>query len=139
MRAFASISVLFAGLIGLGACGIAPDEGRSLGSSAAALADVDPMSDANTAQRSLVIDVIGTGQGSVALHPRGARCRTAHCSYELDDSEAEVTLTAVPSLCSKFKGWSGGTCSGPQPTCTFDSLGYKQISAMFVQVPCHAP
>jgi len=135
MRAFVCVSVLFAGLVGLGACGIAPDEGASLGSSAAALADVDPMSDANTAQRSLVIDVIGTGQGSVAL--RGARCRAGHCSYELDDSEAEVTLTAVPSLCSKLKAWSGGTCSGTSATCTFDTLGYHQVSAIFVPAPCH--
>ena len=42
-----------------------------------------------------------------------------------------ITLTATPTASSTFTGWSGGTCAGTLPTCTFTPTASVTVTAGF--------
>ncbi|MEX2528602.1 MAG: hypothetical protein WEA09_13300 [Gemmatimonadota bacterium] len=60
-------------------------------------------------QRTLTVNIIGSGEGSVASSPAGIACTSegGTCEAMYDDG-TEVTLTATPDQGSLFAGWYGG-------------------------------
>ncbi|MET0553423.1 MAG: ELWxxDGT repeat protein [Vicinamibacteria bacterium] len=87
-------------------------------------------------QRSLRVDVGGTGggQGAVSIAPPGASCAmtapdaSAQCSYFYAQDET-VTLTPAAAAGSGFVGWTGA-CSGTG-SCTVAVDGHEAVGAMF--------
>ncbi len=85
----------------------------------------------NTLQSGTVLSVIrsGTGSGTVTSNPAGINCGTT-CSASFA-AGTQVTLTATAGTNSYFAGWSGGGCSGSNPTCTVTLNTSQQVTATF--------
>ena len=78
---------------------------------------------------SLEVNKAGTGAGTITSDPAGIDCGGT-CQTDLRRG-ITVTLTAVPEDQSNFVEWTGGGCSGSQPTCTFDLNGNTTVGATF--------
>ncbi|MEN9800326.1 MAG: hypothetical protein RL653_4023 [Pseudomonadota bacterium] len=76
----------------------------------------------------LVVNVTGTGQGTVTSDPAAISCPTG-CNGSFAPG-TQVTLTAAPSAGSTFAGWSGG-CSGRAVTCTLTMDASRSVTARF--------
>jgi len=76
----------------------------------------------------LVLNLSGTGTGSVVSSPPGIDCGT-DCN-KLFGSGSQVTLSAFPGTGSIFTGWSGGGCSGTGD-CVFTMDAPKSVTADF--------
>jgi hypothetical protein len=76
----------------------------------------------------LVVNVTGTGQGTVTSDPSGISCPTG-CNGSYPPG-TQVTLTAAPASGSTFAGWSGG-CSGRAATCTLTMDTSRSVTARF--------
>ena len=74
---------------------------------------------------------LGGASGTVA--GGGINCGST-CSASVA-SGIPVTLTAIPATGSAFSSWSGGTCLGTVPTCTFTPTGIVRVTAHFVTAP----
>ena len=76
----------------------------------------------------LSVKKAGSGSGIVTSSPTGIDCGS-DCT-ETFGHGATVTLTATPTVSSRFTGWSGA-CSGPVPACTLTVTEAKAITASF--------
>lgn len=76
----------------------------------------------------LVVNVVGTGAGSVISAPAGISC-PGTCGMQAPNNST-VTLTAAPMSGSTFGGWTGG-CSGTLTTCTVTMDAAKSVNARF--------
>ena len=77
----------------------------------------------------LAVTLTGMGKGSVASSPPGINCEQT-CSASFDPG-TQVTLTETPATNSYFAGWSGGGCSGTNPSCTVTLSASQQVTATF--------
>ena len=77
----------------------------------------------------LTVSQSGTGSGTVTSAPAGISCGSS-CSVAFT-SDASVTLTATPSIGSKFAGWSDA-CSGTSTACTVSMTTARSVTATFV-------
>ncbi len=77
----------------------------------------------------LSVALAGTGTGTVSSNPAGINCPTA-CAANFQ-SGTQVTLTATAATNSSFAGWSGGGCSGNNPTCHVTLSASQQVTATF--------
>ncbi len=83
-------------------------------------------------ENKLTVSKPGSGAGSVASVPAGIECgMTCNGFYE---PGTKVTLTATPAAHSRFKGWSGGGCSGTG-TCEVTLGSDVSVSAEFEAIP----
>lgn len=71
----------------------------------------------------------GTGTGTVSSSPSGISCPST-CSAPFS-AGTQVTLTETPATNSYFVGWSGGACSGTNPTCLVTLNASQQVMATF--------
>jgi hypothetical protein len=76
----------------------------------------------------LTVQKAGDGTGTVSA-TSGIDCG-ATCQAEYQ-SNSGVTLTATPMQGSTFGGWSGGDCTGVQPTCTMTMNAARSVTATF--------
>ena len=81
--------------------------------------------------RSLTLDLLGDGGGSVTSTPAGFYCQTGTCTASYYQEES-VRLTAAPDQDSLFAGW-GGNCA-ETGSCLLDFLGNRQVTASFTFV-----
>ncbi len=65
----------------------------------------------------VAVHLSGSGTGTVT--GGGMNCGVNCFAYV---EVRPITLTATPAASSTFTGWSGGTCSGTRPTCTFTPI-----------------
>jgi hypothetical protein len=80
----------------------------------------------------LKVDKTGTGAGTVTSEDGEIECGAA-CGAKVEYGFA-VTLTATPAPGSRFKGWSGGGCSGTG-TCTVAMIAATTVMAEFEEIP----
>jgi hypothetical protein len=74
------------------------------------------------------LSIIKSGAvGGVSSEPPGIDCGP-DCTHQFEDG-ATVVLTAQPGVRAKFKGWSGGNCSGTG-TCTVTMNGDVTVTAV---------
>lgn len=79
----------------------------------------------------LKVEDDGTGDGNVTSDPRGINCgKICKASFPIG---AQVKLVANPSGKSKFKGFSGGGCSGKDEKCKVTLNAAKTVTAKFVK------
>ena len=83
--------------------------------------------------QTLTVSKAGTGVGTVNSTPAGINCAT-DCSESYTFGVA-VVLTAMPASDSVFGGWSGGACSGSNPTCTVTMDAARTVTVTFVLKP----
>jgi len=76
----------------------------------------------------LMVNVAGTGTGTVTSSPAGINCPTT-CSANFASGTA-ITLTAHPNSGSTFTGWGGEICEGTG-TCTFTISANESATANF--------
>lgn len=76
----------------------------------------------------LVVNRIGTGQGSVQSTPEGIDCGT-QCASSYSSNTA-ITLTATPASDSTFVGWYGDACAD-----TITLTADTQCAAIFTLLP----
>ncbi|MDD2769298.1 MAG: hypothetical protein PHT19_11225 [Methylococcus sp.] len=76
-----------------------------------------------------LLTVAATAGGTVTSNPSGIDCGTT-CQSSFVKGFG-VTLTATPDEGYRFKGWSGGGCSGKKP-CTLKINKSKTVKATFV-------
>lgn len=77
----------------------------------------------------LTVTLSGTGQGTVTSNPSGINCKpTCTASFSIG---TQVVLTATPGTNAIFGGWSGGTCSGNNSTCSVMMNSDTQVTATF--------
>ena len=76
----------------------------------------------------LMVNVAGTGTGTVTSSPAGINCPTT-CSGNFASGTA-ITLTAHPNSGSTFTGWGGEICEGTG-TCTFTITANESATANF--------
>ncbi len=83
----------------------------------------------------LMVDVAGSGTGTVTSSPSGLNCTpaTTPCTLNVTPNQA-VTLTATPDTQQSFTGWQGG-CAGPSPTCQVTLDQAKWAVARFAPAP----
>jgi hypothetical protein len=79
----------------------------------------------------------GTGAGTVVSAPAGIDCG-GDCT-EAYGRDTQVTLAAGAAEGSRFEGFSGGGCSGREPTCTVTMSEARTVTATFTLVPAVAP
>jgi phospholipase C len=86
----------------------------------------------NTNQGAPMLSVIlgGTGAGSVTSNPPGINCPQTSCSASFI-SGTQVTLNATAGANSTFGQWSGGGCTGTNPTCVVTLTANQQVTATF--------
>lgn len=104
---------------GTGSCVIPPGEAASV------TATFTP---ASAVTWQLVVNVLGTGQGSVISSPAGISCPNG-CGMQVPNN-GTVTLTASAVTGSSFAGWSGG-CTGTALSCTVTMNAAKSVTARF--------
>jgi hypothetical protein len=78
-----------------------------------------------------------SGSGTITSYPSGINCGT-DCSNTYT-SGTSVTLVAAPEAGSTFTRWSGGTCSGSSPTCSFNMNSNISVTANFGSSTLSAP
>ena len=78
-----------------------------------------------------VAGLLGPGGGSVSSSPAGITCGT-DCTESYVQGTS-VTLTAAPDSHSTFTEWSGGTCTGTQPTCVVTMDMARTAKATFTR------
>ncbi len=78
--------------------------------------------------QTLMVEVDGTGDGTVTSAPAGISCGL-DCE-EIYAADTAVTLTATPALGSRFTGWSGGGCAGTG-TCAVTMSAAVMVTATF--------
>jgi hypothetical protein len=79
----------------------------------------------------LKVEDDGSGDGNVTSDPRGINCgKICKASFPVG---AQVKLVANPSGKSKFKGFSGGGCSGKDEKCKVTLNAAKTVTAKFVK------
>jgi phospholipase C len=81
----------------------------------------------------LSVQTAGAGGGTINSNPTGITCGQA-CSASFA-SGTQVTLTETAAASSSFAGWTGGSCSGSNPTCTLTLRASQQVTASFNGVP----
>ena len=80
----------------------------------------DPKDPASRPAYGITVTKAGAGSGAVTSTPSGLDCGSiCQATYARSSS---VTLQASPSPGSYFAGWSGGGCSGTNPTCKVNNL-----------------
>ena len=83
----------------------------------------------DVAQNNPTLSVVISGNGSVASNPGGINCpSTCNANFK---SGTLVTLIETPAAGSYFVGWSGGGCSGSNPTCSLTLTANQQVTATF--------
>src|ERR1035441_662492 len=85
----------------------------------------------NTIQSTAVLTVSesGTGTGTIASTPAGINCApTCTASFA---SGTQITLNGTAAAGSSLAGWTGGGCSGSNPTCTLTLSASQQVTATF--------
>jgi len=85
----------------------------------------------------LTVNKAGTGSGTVNSYPTGIGCGPS-CNATFANG-LKFTFIATPDVGSIFLGWSGGGCSGTQPTCQVTMDGEKTITAIFTILDSTAP
>lgn len=80
----------------------------------------------------LKVDKAGTGVGTVTSEDDEIECG-ATCGAKVEYGFG-VTLTATPAMGSRFKGWSGGGCSG-EGTCAVTMTADTTVTAEFEEIP----
>jgi PASTA domain-containing protein/List-Bact-rpt repeat protein len=77
------------------------------------------------------VDVLktGPGAGTVSSAPAGIDCGST-CSASFD-AGTSLTLTAIPSPGSRFKGWSGGGCRGNGSCQVNTGISEQTVAATF--------
>ena len=82
-------------------------------------------------QHTVTVTNTGTGTGTVSSNVPGIDCGS-DCSQDYDQGSV-VTLTANPSVGSRFAGWSGSSgCSGTG-TCQVTVSAARNVTATFIQ------
>ncbi len=79
-------------------------------------------------RKSLTVNRLGTGTGTVTSAPGGISCGSI-CSAAFAQNTS-VTLTATTPANNVFAGWSGA-CTGSGSTCTFSLANDASVSATF--------
>jgi Divergent InlB B-repeat domain/Dockerin type I domain len=79
-------------------------------------------------QGSLLVNVSGTGTGSVSSMPTGVTCPSA-CTINLA-LNSPITLTATPGALSTFAGWTGA-CSGATSSTSITLTSNMTCTATF--------
>lgn len=87
--------------------------------------------DVGSGTATLSVGRIGAGTGTVTSSPSGINCGST-CSADYTIGTA-VTLTAAPGKKMKFKGWSGGGCTGTNLTCTVTVNTNTTVTANFAK------
>jgi phospholipase C len=77
----------------------------------------------------LSVQAAGAGGGTISSSPAGINCGTT-CSAAFD-SGTQVTLSETAGTNSSFTGWTGGGCSGANPTCILTLSASQQVTATF--------
>ncbi len=75
-----------------------------------------------------------TGNGSINGYVIGNTSNTINCGTQCEKNfpeNVQVTLTATPASGQVFSSWSGGTCSGTNPTCNVTMSGPNTVTANF--------
>ncbi|MFL5322453.1 MAG: InlB B-repeat-containing protein [Myxococcaceae bacterium] len=80
----------------------------------------------------LVVNVVGTGTGSVSSQPAGISC-PSNCNLTASNGST-VTLTASANSGSFFGGWTGA-CQGSSTVCTVSMTSSKSVNARFTANP----
>ncbi len=75
----------------------------------------------------------GAGTGTVTSDPAGIDCG-ATCAHDFEPG-TQITLTATPAAGASFTRWTGGVCSGTEPTCTITLTTDAIVNAEFALVP----
>ena len=89
----------------------------------------DPKNPASRPFYSLTVAKAGAGSGLVTSSPSGLDCgSTCQATYPI---RSWVTLQASPSPGSYFTGWSGGGCSGTNPSCSVYFVSDTSVVANF--------
>jgi len=88
---------------------------------------------ATAASFPLHVDFSGDGSGGVLFSPAGAVCPPAGCDGVFADGTT-VTVTALPNTGSVFNGWSGD-CTSASESCTFTTVGPRDLFADFSTAP----
>jgi phospholipase C len=78
----------------------------------------------------LTVVLAGLGLGTVTISPGGITCPWQSCSAAFN-AGTQVTLTEAADGSDQFAGWSGGGCSGSNPTCTLTLTTTEQVTATF--------
>jgi hypothetical protein len=92
---------------------------------------------------SVALSTSGSGSGAITNSFNSLQC-TSSCETETLSGH-QITLTATPDPGSEFAGWSGGACTGVEPTCTLVLSEARSVGAQFVeesfsnQIPQTAP
>jgi hypothetical protein len=108
---------------GAGACDVTMDADKAV--TASFTVDTSP--------KTLTVNKIGTGSGTVSSAPAGIDCGV-DCSESYPHGTV-VTLTATPDAAtSVISGWSGGGCSGLGP-CLATMDADKAVTATFTLIP----
>jgi phospholipase C len=84
----------------------------------------------------LTVVLAGAGTGSISSSPAGISCG-ATCSASFTGG-SQITLTETPGAYSSFTGWTGGGCSGANPSCTLTLSASQQVTATFSTIPTTA-
>lgn len=81
----------------------------------------------------------GNGSGTVSSAPTGIDCGST-CSASFG-AGTSLTLTATPSAGSRFRGWSGGGCSGTGSCRVNTGISEQEVTATFgvLKKPCVVP
>ena len=78
-----------------------------------------------------LLGVTQLGSGSVSSNQSGIRITAPGSASASFLTGSSVTLTATPASGSVFAGWSGGSCSGTQTTCTVTMGQAQSVTATF--------
>jgi len=70
------------------------------------------------------------GSGAVNSAPTGIACTSGSCSAPFP-KDASIQLMETPAQNATFTSWSGGGCSGADPTCTVTMSADQTVTATF--------
>jgi len=70
------------------------------------------------------------GSGAVNSSPTGIACTSGSCSAPFP-KDASIQLMETPAQNAGFSSWSGGGCSGSDPTCTVIMSADQTVTATF--------